>query len=229
MKTRQKLEQIKKELRIINQINSRLVTSHEQQPILRMNKAVEIEVVQKNPMVYSCFIEDLPTPIRLNIQYVDKDIAMKDTHLQVTCQFHPFDDKQRASDEVAGTAPGKHWSKTWSLPQKIVIHTLGDKSKSVEKLLSKRPCQVKHSSYLTSVNDRSKGGSKQAGSLGPRTTAPGREGRAKHDHTERFTEQNLYVKFSSIVGCSIQCTLEQPKSRANQQKEHLRDRQAAMR
>lgn len=81
-----RMEQIKRDLRIINQVAQRLVISHKEQPVLQLNKEVDIEVVQNKPQVYTLAVQDLPTPLRIRIRYLDQAWRQsKDCVLTVTC------------------------------------------------------------------------------------------------------------------------------------------------
>lgn len=202
-----------------------------------MGKPVDIEVVQNNAMVYTFSVLDLPTPIRLRIQYTDKDMSIKESHLVVTCQFHPFEEKAQDANKNS-----QKWSKQYPTPSTIVIQTQGDQTRDVSKLLSKRPARptrglspdlgvlsldidpknVSRSDLVAGRQGEGRSASQEGAGEGPSRA------RRKRDFIERFTENKLYVMFQSHVGCSILVTAEQIESRANVNKRQLRERKAAL-
>ena len=84
------LGQIKKDLRILNQIASRLVINCNEQPVLRVNKPQDIEVVPNIPMVFTSKVNHLPTPVKFVIKYANRQA--KD--LSVYVSFEPFKQKE---------------------------------------------------------------------------------------------------------------------------------------
>ena len=73
----------------MNQIASRLVISGNEQPVLRVNKPQDIEVVPNIPMVFSSKVFDLPTPVKFHIQYANR----QQRDLTVNVSFEPFKDQ----------------------------------------------------------------------------------------------------------------------------------------
>lgn len=107
-----KLQDLKRDLRIANQIATQLVTSSEQQPMLTMRNPVIVEVVPEIPIVYIVKLEEVCTPLRLQVEYLEKPKVKE--YLTMVCQFRPFD--QTNSDG---------WSKKYTNPTTVVIHSQG--------------------------------------------------------------------------------------------------------
>lgn len=134
-----KMDQIRKDLRIITQITQRLVSHHDEQLVLHLDQEVDIEVVQDHPMIFTLSLQGLPTPVRLRIKYTDKDLTIKETHLTVTCQFHPFDERRGDKTDATAVTRCQLWSKSYVTPTTIVVHSQGHKAQEVQRLLPRRP------------------------------------------------------------------------------------------
>jgi len=72
-----------------------LVISGNEQPVLRVNKPQDIEVVPNIPMVFSSKVFDLPTPVKFHIQYSNaiNKTELKQRDLTVNVSFEPFKDQ----------------------------------------------------------------------------------------------------------------------------------------
>lgn len=56
----------------MNQMANRFVVSRDNHPVIKIGVPQNIEVVPNVPMLFLSNVKDLPSPLKLNIKYMDR-------------------------------------------------------------------------------------------------------------------------------------------------------------
>lgn len=205
------LEQIQKDLRILNQIASRLVISCNEQPVLRVDKPQDIEVVPNIPMVFTSKVINLPTPVKFHIKYADRQRR----DLTVYVSFEPFKDREHQPQDGKKPASGTKNPESvvkYNNPTNILVHSKGQQASKYKDMISRTKTTA-----VTSHNIDSDSSSEHE-----------KPKKGKRANEKRFVEPQVYIKFTSHIGCSIQVRPELPESREKINKMNLKNQKVEM-
>ena len=70
----------------MSQKANRIVVSKDNHPVIKLGVPLGIEVVPNIPMVFLAKVKDLPTPLKLNIKYMDR-MSQKKKDLNIKVSF----------------------------------------------------------------------------------------------------------------------------------------------
>jgi len=177
-------------------------------PLLKLNTPVDIEIVPKLKMLFLCKARNLPTPLQLNITY------MKNRNLQVETTLSEQDAKEclyagQRTTTALGQACTYNYGQSYKNYQncnKILLESQGAKQKDIFIVPAAKAAQLRD-------KDGAGGHGHQEKKQAIATRAP--------KHGKHFTENNMYILFSSNILCSIRAEITVPQSLEEKNKAKL--------